>query len=259
VTAAGYTLLPAVYDRWQATYGKDYSTLILPRLLRTFRTYGIPATRLLDVACGTGTLALLLRPYGWRVWAVDGSEGMVRRARAKCAPHRSVISVGRQDMRSLKLKERVDVCTCLFDSLNHMLTVRDVESTLAGIARVLNPGGWFIFDVTNGAGYRTLWRGVQTIEHPDFTLRLRNRYSPSTRIARSEVFLRWQGLAGRADGHETVTERCYPPSVLRASLRKHGFTVRESIDFNFTGVPGLGKLKTWWVARKTDGQWSVND
>lgn len=252
MTAAGYTVLPAIYDQWQATYGKDYSTLIFPRLLRTFRTYGIPATRLIDVACGTGALALLLRPYGWRVWAVDASRGMVRHARNKCRPFRQSITVGRQDMRTLRLRVRVDVCTCMFDSLNHLLTRRDLDAAIKGIARVLNPGGWFIFDVNNERCYRTLWNGVQTCELAACSLRLENRYTPSSRLARSHVTLRWKAKKPGRVERETVVERCFPPEVIRHSLEKHGFRVMASENFNFSGVPEMGKLKTWWVAQKTD-------
>lgn len=250
MTSVGYTVLPAIYDRWQATYGKDYSALILPRLLRTFRKYGIPATRLLDVACGTGALALLLRPYGWRIWAIDGSAGMVRQARKKCSPFRSSISIGQQDMRSLKLRSRVNVCTCMFDSLNHLLTPRDLDRTIRGVAQALSPGGWFIFDVNNEECYRTLWNGVQAVEHPEFTLRLENHYSPSFSLARSDVFLHWKVKARRRDEHEIVTERCHSPAILAASLAKRGFQILESGDFNFSGVPGMGKLKSFWVAQR---------
>jgi len=252
VTSAGYTVLPDIYDRWQRTYGKDYSTLILPRLLRTFRRYGIPATSLLDLACGTGALALLLQPYSWRIRAVDASRGMVREARKKSIPYRSSITIGRQDMRSLRLRPRVDVCTCLFDSINHLHSVRELDATMKGVARALNAGGWFIFDVNNETCYRTLWNGVQTVEHPEFTLRLENHFAPSTGRARSEVFLHWKTKGRRRDEYETVRERHFRPTVLRSSLERNGFTLVESTDFNFSGMPGMGKLKTWWVAKRTN-------
>jgi SAM-dependent methyltransferase len=245
-------VLPAIYDRWQTTYGKDYSTLIFPRLLRCFRTFGIPATTLLDLACGTGTLALLLQQYHWRVRAVDASPGMVREARKKSERFHSSITVHRQDMRRLRIAARVNVCTCLFDSINHLSSQRELNATIGGVARVLNRNGWFIFDVNNETCYRTLWNGVQTIEHPNFTLRLENHFAPSTRRARSEVFLQWKGKTRRKYEHETVRELYFPPAVVRKSLERNGFTILESTDFNFSSVPGMGKLKTWWVAKKTD-------
>lgn len=250
MTSSGYKVLPAVYDRWQGTYGKDYSTLIFPRLLKTFRRYGIPATSILDLACGTGSLALLLRPYGWRILAIDASAGMVREARAKCRPFRSTIRVVRQDMRFLKIGRQVDVCTCMFDSFNHLLTLRDLRSAIRGIGQALTPGGWLIFDVNNEHCYRTLWRGSQTVHHRDFDLYLENHYAPASRTARSMVHLHWKGVVRNKDAREVVTERCFTSAEMTNALVKNGFEVLESTDFNFSTVPSMGKLKTWWVARK---------
>jgi hypothetical protein len=33
-------------------------------------------------------------------------------------------------------------------------------------------------------------------------------------------------------------------------LEKAGFVVRECEEFNFTSNPGVGNIKTWWVAQK---------
>lgn len=250
MTSVGYKILPAVYDRWQSTYGKDYSSLVFPRLLKTFRKYGIPATQLLDLACGTGSLALLLRPYGWRVRAVDGSAGMVREARRKCRPYRSEISVGHQDMRQLRVGTRVDVCTCMFDSINHLTTLRDLHATMRGISRALNPGGWLIFDVNNETCYRTLWNGSLSLDHSDFVLHFTNRYNPVRRIAHSHVQLHWKGKGARRDQEETVVERCFTRAELRRALHASGFELLAGDDFNFAGIPEVGELKTWWVARK---------
>jgi SAM-dependent methyltransferase len=249
VISVGYKVLPAIYDRWQATYGKDYSALIFPRLLGTFRKYSIPATQLLDVACGTGSLALLLQPYGWQVWVVDGSAGMVREARLKCRPYRHQIHVGQQDMRRLHVRTRVDVCTCMFDSMNHLTTLRDLNATFRGMRNSLNPGGWVIFDVNNDACYRTLWKGTQTLEHQDFVLRFTNSFDPVRRLARSHVGLRWKRRTLRQDQEETVVERCFTRTELRRALHANGFEVQAADDFNFAGIPEVGELKTWWVAK----------
>ena len=61
---AGYRNLPPYYDRWQKSYGKDFSTLIFPRLLASIRPHRIGGRTMLDLACGTGTLALLLARRG---------------------------------------------------------------------------------------------------------------------------------------------------------------------------------------------------
>ncbi|HCV42759.1 MAG TPA: hypothetical protein DGH68_04705, partial [Bacteroidetes bacterium] len=81
--ASGYKILPEVYDRWQQSYGKDFSTLILPKLLQTIKIHKIPTSSLLDLACGTGTLAVMMARRGWKVFGIDASEGMLREGRTK--------------------------------------------------------------------------------------------------------------------------------------------------------------------------------
>ncbi len=47
--SSGYSILPSVYDRWQKTYGKDYTTLILPRILATLHTFRVPVSSMVDL------------------------------------------------------------------------------------------------------------------------------------------------------------------------------------------------------------------
>ena len=72
------------YDRWAAIYDDDGNPLIgleeryLPGL------YGdVRGLDLVDLGCGTGRHAVCLAAAGARVTAVDFSEGMVAKARAK--------------------------------------------------------------------------------------------------------------------------------------------------------------------------------
>ncbi len=80
----GYSILPPVYDRWQRTYGKDFSSLILPRFLSSLRLHRVPKSPMLDLACGTGTLALMMARRGWEVWGIDSR---VRYLREQAAGH----------------------------------------------------------------------------------------------------------------------------------------------------------------------------
>ena len=54
-------------------------------LERAFRKGQIPVQTVLDLACGTGTMACLLIQRGYRVIAVDGSEEMLTQAAWKAA------------------------------------------------------------------------------------------------------------------------------------------------------------------------------
>jgi len=248
--AAGYHVLPEIYDRWQKTYGNDYSTLILPKLLATIARFDIPVSTMLDVACGTGSLALMMARRGWKVWGVDASEEMLAEAERKFRGKRLPAAFFHQDMRQIRVPGQVGLATSMFDSLNHATSQRELLKAFRGVHRSLLPGGYFVFDTNNELCFRSLWTRTDAIHHRDFTIIMQNRYIPGRRKAYSfvTVFLRrGEGYARQA---EIVQERFFPREEVAKLLREAGFRVLEIEDFNFTDMPEIGKIKTWWVAKR---------
>ena len=245
--SAGYIVLPLIYDRWQRTYGKDYSTLILPRLLATVESCRLTPSTMLDVACGTGSLALMMARRDWRVWGVDASARMIAASRAKRAPAGRVKFL-RQDMRDVKLDSRVMLATSMFDSLNHLLTEGELLKTFRSVRGCLETGGFFVFDLNNERCFKSLWTKNGATHHRDFTLVLENSYNPGLRLARSRVTLFLRHGRQYRRHTEAVWERCFTRREVARMLRKAGFRVRSYEEFSFTADPGLGPIKSWWVA-----------
>jgi demethylmenaquinone methyltransferase / 2-methoxy-6-polyprenyl-1,4-benzoquinol methylase len=93
-----------------------------------------PGTRALDVATGTGDLAIALARRGGEVVGSDFSEGMLERARAK-SPH-----VRWEQANALALPyedDAFDAATVGFGARNFS----DLERGIAEMARVVRPGG----------------------------------------------------------------------------------------------------------------------
>jgi SAM-dependent methyltransferase len=245
-----YIELPLVYDRWQRSYGKDYSAVILPLLLASLRRRRVKPAAMLDVACGTGSLALLLARRGWRVWGIDASGGMIAEAWKKTAPTGLPVVFLRQDMRTFRIPEQVGVAVSVFDSLNHLGTRAELRKTFQRVHAALAPEGWFMFDVNNERCYRLLWTREQSLTHRDFTLLLENSYSERTHRARSRVRILLP-LPGRPVVlTETVRERCFSPEEIQHALEETGFVVDERREFNPTDRVRIGNIKSWWVARR---------
>ncbi|MBP1679158.1 MAG: Methyltransferase type 11 [Bacteroidetes bacterium] len=248
---SGYTVLPLVYDRWQKSYGKDYSGLILPRVLATLKMFDIRPGTMLDLACGTGSLALHMERRRWKVWGVDASELMIEAARAKVRGPRVPIRFLKQDMRELRLPEQVDLTTCLFDSVNHLPGRGDLLKTFRAVAAALKPGGFFVFDTNNERCFRKLWTRDGIVRHRDFTMFFQNIYDRPHKTAYSRVtlFLKRGEVYDKAE--EIVCERYFPRAVVTQLLQRAGLTVLRVEDFNFTGSREVGRIKTWWVAKRT--------
>jgi SAM-dependent methyltransferase len=244
----GYDVLPTIYDRWQKSYGKDFSEIILPRLLTTIRKHRISGNSLVDVACGTGTLTLIMARRGWKVSGIDASPGMIEIARKKLRDARLPATFLVQDMRDFVLPSSVSLATSLFDGLNHLLDPDDLLSTFRAVHRSLSRGGWFLFDMNNEHCFTTLWTKTETITLEGITLTLESQYDRGERLGTCLARI-VNGETGE-EKTERVSERWYPADTIRRLLIDAGFEVREEEDFNFTLNPLVGKLKSWWVAEK---------
>src|SRR3989339_127825 len=98
---------------------------------------------ILDLACGTGSILYYFDQKGFKVCGLDISKEMIASARKK-VPNAS-LSI--QDMRYFKLDTKFDVILCLFDSINHLLSIKDWEMTFNTSFNHLNKDGVFIFDI----------------------------------------------------------------------------------------------------------------
>src|SRR5208337_186112 len=105
-----------------------------------------------DLACGTGTTALILARKGIKMYALDLSPLMCRLAREKAGRARLPVRVFRADMRHFRLPQSVDLVTCEYDALNHVPRRADLRFVAKAVQRALRPGGHFFFDVNNSIG-----------------------------------------------------------------------------------------------------------
>lgn len=96
---------------------------------------------ILDLGCGTGNL---LKQYSSEnnTYGIDQSSEMIKIARRK--DKKSRYSVG--DIRNFKLKEKFDIITCAFDTVNHLKGLKDWESLFKSVEKHLKDGGVFLFD-----------------------------------------------------------------------------------------------------------------
>jgi ubiquinone/menaquinone biosynthesis C-methylase UbiE len=91
---------------------------------------------LLDLGCGTGAQTVAFRDQGWQVTGVDASEDMLRRARDRG------LDVVHADASALPFE---DACFDAAVSLWTHIDVDDFAGAVREVARVLKPGGPFVY------------------------------------------------------------------------------------------------------------------
>lgn len=119
------------------------------------------ATRLLDVACGTGRhLEHLQQWFSCEGADVDAAMLDVARARLPALPFTQA------DMTDFSLGRRFDVVTCLFSAIGYAVTIDRLHAAISQMADHLDDGGVLVFEpwVLPEA-----WRepGLNTVEEVD--------------------------------------------------------------------------------------------
>lgn len=184
-----------------------------------------------DLGCGTGTTALALARRGIRMFAVDLSPGMCRLAREKAARAGLPVAVLCADMRRFKLPEKVDLVLSEGDALNHVARKSDLRAVAKAVARALNPGGFFFFDINNRAGFKRYWTGVFWIEKPGIVVAMRNGndYRHDRAWTDVEWFVKERTLLWRRH-QEHVEEVCWNREEIRSAMREAGFDRLRAFD-----------------------------
>lgn len=109
--------------------------------------YGNGVKNVLELACGTGSHALMLEKVGYEIIATDYSTDMLAQARKKARAFHSQVVFRLQDMRKLNApKQPKDAVICLFDSIGYAATNEAIVEVFKGVRRQLRPGGLFIFE-----------------------------------------------------------------------------------------------------------------
>jgi SAM-dependent methyltransferase len=100
----------------------------------------------LELAVGTGRVALPLSDRGVRVSGIELSEAMVRRLRAK--PGSEAIEVVLGDMTSTRVDGRFGLVYLVFNTIKNLLTQDAQVECFRNAAAHLRPGGHFVVEVT---------------------------------------------------------------------------------------------------------------
>lgn len=194
-------------------------------LERLFKKSRIPVESVLDLACGTGTIACLLAQRGYQVIATDMSEEMLTQASAKAAVlEENAPLFLLQSMPRLRLAEPVDAVVSTLDSLNYLTRERDIRETFRRVYRWLKPGGQFIFDVNSLYKLRRMDGQMYMDETEDSFCVWRTFFSEKTRVCTYQVDLFRLNEDGSWDREfEEHRERAWTVEELRLFLADAGF------------------------------------
>jgi SAM-dependent methyltransferase len=219
---------------FDAQYLREYEPIFSPErdrreVARLIDVLGLPCgARILDVPCGQGRHAHLLAEAGFDVDGLDFSAALLQVAKRRGTGPR--LRYARGDMRRLPTRwtARFDAVVNLFTSFGFFADPADDRRVIAGIARVLRPGGRFIWHGGSRDGIMARFLPRDWWRVGDGTMVGHERsFDPLSGVL--TVRSTWRGR-GRDAGEREHRIRLYTASRLAELCAASGMIVEEAFD-----------------------------
>ncbi len=244
-----------IYNRYARIYdhtGQMHFSILMNLYLQDLlRAHPVTGRSVIDLACGTGTLALLMAERGWSVLGIDRSVAMLAEAGHKVAAVAPIdVQLMEADMRDFVVDSPVDLITCCYDSLNYLLTEDDLQHCFNAVARALLPGGLFCFDLVTDFFLQQYWQGIQRDEGDDWSQIMQSSYDPTSGCSTLILtgFVR-DDTGAYQRFQEVHVERAYPEASVRVLLEAAGLAVEAVYDCFTTQPPNDRSLRLMYLAR----------
>lgn len=224
-------------------YWADYITDLSYRAGRPIR----PGSRLLDLATGTGSLALVFAGRGCFVTGLDRSEPMLVEARRKAEAHHLTIEFLCRDLSDFQLPPIFDHVACVYDSLNYILEAAALKRAFANTRAALKPGGLFIFDVNTVRALEAELFTQTSLDPAPVRYRWVSRYHPATRSSRVQMTFE---ITATGEKFTIIhRQRAYTDAEIRSFLASAGFADVAAYNAYTTQPPTPASDRVFYVAR----------
>jgi SAM-dependent methyltransferase len=216
------------YDRWVVVVS------LLADVLPSKRV------RHVDLACGTGRLLKRLVQHGWSSVGIDLSHGMLRQSRR--GPY--VPDVAAADLAALPFVGRFNYATCVFDSVNFLLSEDRLHAAMRSIAGALSDGGVYYFDIITERMVTLHFANKEwTEDNGGFSTAWSGKYDRTTRVADLEIRVNTGPI-------HYVRERVYSHDDIAGAINAAGLTLLRHFDAETWDAPNKRSVRIDYVAAK---------
>lgn len=228
--AKPYTALAEVYDEVMTKV--DYETWA-DFIHEIIVIHHPEAKTILELACGTGGLTFALEQLNsFDITGTDKSPQMIEKANEKAASLNSNITFKTADFLNIQLDKQFDIIFSVFDSVNYLLTERDILKMFKQVRSVMKPNALYIFDFTTP---------LNSLESIHF---LNNRegttkngwhyYRKSKYDSKQKIHYNSFDIEKRKDNEQTVVQsfseehkqRTYTLAEMETTIRKSDLTLK---------------------------------
>ncbi|GAJ25235.1 methyltransferase [Liquorilactobacillus sucicola DSM 21376 = JCM 15457] len=228
------------------TFAQLYDELMEPKMYTRWCEFieqqvpELTSAQILDLACGTGRMAILLAQKGYKVAGADLSADMLSLAEERARKARVEVPLIEADMLDLAGLPKFDVITCCLDSLCYLKDKASMVRVFKQVYKHLQKGGNFIFDVISPYQTDVVYPGYMYNYTDDKQAFIWKSYDGAElhSVIHDLTFFVSDNTGDKYERlEETHYERTYPLNVYLEMLDEAGFeSVREFGDFGCSEI-----------------------
>ena len=239
------------YEAFSYYYDALMQDVLYHKWMAKTKQYLPVGSQVLDVACGTGTVSILLAKEGYNVTGVDLSEDMLAMAQQKTQQEQLNIDYVVQDMCRLEGFSGFDGAVIYLDSLNYLKKDTEVYQTFKQLYASLKEGGILLFDVHSLYKVTEIFNDYLYVDtHPDLTYIWHVHEGRFPYSIEHELTFFKQEETGYERFEETHYQRTFAIEEYSQWLEDAGFTILEiSADFE-DEAPNETSERIFFVAQK---------
>lgn len=221
-------------------------------LIGLIRDHGAEDSTLLDAACGTGSISVILSEAGYAVTGADVSPAMLDQAAKKALVRGQKIGFIRQDLRAISLHRQVGVVNCSLDGVNYLTSQKDLDAFFTCACGALKPGGLLLFDVSTPYKFESVIGSDTFADEAEGAAYIWfNDYDPGTCLCRMQLTLFIKEGDGRYRRlEEEHVQRAHTLSDLEKGLNRAGMKLHNAYAFGSRDPAGKDDERWQIVALK---------
>ena len=242
-----------IYDDIMSGVPYDFWYRYLQELLAYF---GREPDSILELACGTGNMSLRFSGKKKDVVGIDISGEMLNIARQKAKRKEKNIKFVQSDIRNFSLERKFALVFSVFDSINYILSLEELDQVFSNVARTVKDNGVFIFDMNTLHRLLSIEPGTAMFTGDDYSCIWEDRVDHEENKWMVKLKIE---LEGEEEGYfeEFHQETSYPLETVKKLLKKNGFmTVKIFRAYSFSSASEKDN-RVYFVACKEKTSFSV--
>lgn len=181
-----------------------------------------------EIACGTGSMSVLLAKRGYNLTCSDLSVEMLSLADKKARDFNlSNIVFTNQDMRCFSDSVKAQAVLCMLDSINCLKTPKEVKACISCANRVLEMGGIFLFDINSKYKFENVYAdNAYVLEDEGILCAWQNFYNENSKLCDFYLSFFIEQADGSYKRHdEELREKMYTEKCVKKYLSECGFDI----------------------------------